>query len=748
MRNGEMMNRFQRGDKVSLIHEKLNTNKNNFKTYSMKILLMVILLAGEIAQAQPVRLRWEQVASGVWKAKIGEAQSFDLLKAGGAIPRMASLKTLGERAFPPEQTACYAEMQTGKIYLRLPLQKNEQIFGLGLNFKTIQQRGEVLTLHMDHYGGTDNGRTHAPVPFYVSDKGYGVFVNSAQYITVYAGTGVRKDSPNPPLVFNRNTDSGWEAQPYSDAVEILVPGNGTEVYVFAGNNTMEVVQRFNLFCGGGVLPPKWGLGFTQRVPTLSTEDSVRKEVEEFAKNKFPLDFIGLEPGWQSKSYPCTFEWDKTRFPNPATFVREMLDKGIRLNLWLNPYLSPSSPLYEQMKPLSGSHTVWNGLVPDINLPAAVNLYRDLFKKEHIDIGISGYKIDEVDGYDNWLWPDIATFPSGISGEQMRQVFGLEMQKLTNSWFRENNRRTYGLARASNAGGVSLPYVIYDDYYDHRDFITAMCNSSFIGVLWTPEVRASATSEEWLRRIQTVCFSPMAMINAWADGTKPWSYPDVAQQVNEAAMLRMQLFPYVYTTFAEYYFEGKPPVRAMNLIEGFSVDSSVITASLNSTNNPYAVALREDCKDQFMLGDNLLVAPLFAGEKKRKVIFPRGKWYDFYSGKFAGNGEVIEIEPGLDRIPLYVRDGGIIPMIPSVLHAPRTGEVLPLEIRYYGEATGNFALYDDDGETFNYEKGDFNWYQLRVIKDKKGNSKCIAGLPKGQKSMGQYGSVTWKYMSGQ
>jgi alpha-D-xyloside xylohydrolase len=711
----------------------------------MIFLFGLVLIIGTSLRAQPVNLHWQQVAAGVWKVSIGELQSIDLLKAGGAQPRTEALQKLGERSFPAPLEQCYAERQAGKIYLRFPLQKEEQLFGLGLNFKNVQQRGRIFRLHVDHYGGSDNGRTHAPVPFYVSDKGYGVLVNSAQYITVYAGTGVRKDSPNPPRVYDRNTDPGWDPQPYSDAVEILVPGDGTEVYVFAGSNTMEVVQRFNLFSGGGVLPPKWGLGFTQRVPTLSTADDVRKEVDAFAKNKFPLDFIGLEPGWQSKSYPCTFEWDHTRFPDPAAFTREMLDRGIRLNLWLNPYLSPSSSLYERMKPLSGSHTVWNGLVPDVNLPAAANLYRDLFEKQHINIGISGYKIDEIDGYDNWLWPDIATFPSGVSGEQMRQVFGLELQKITNSWFRDKNTRTYGLARASNAGGVSLPYVIYDDYYDHRDFITALCNSSFIGVLWTPEVRASETAEEWLRRVQSVCFSPMAMINAWADGTKPWSYPEVATQVNEVALLRMQLFPYLYTTFAQYYFEGKPPVRAMNLVDGFSFDPSASAGALNSTNNPYAMAVKEDIKDQFMLGDNILVAPMFKGDKKRKVVLPRGKWYDFYSGKYAGNGEVIVIEPGLDRIPLYVRDGALIPMIPPVLHAPRKNEVLPLEIRHYGEAPGSFALYDDDGETFDYEKGAFKWYLFQVQKDKQGKWRGSVNLPKGQKGLGQYGAVSWKYM---
>ena len=91
-------------------------------------------------------------------------------------------------------------------------------------------------------------------------------------------------------------------------------------------------------------------------------------------------------------------------------------------------------------------------------------------------------------------------------------------------YRKKNLRTYGLVRASNAGATSFPYVIYNDYYSHPDFITALINSSFIGVLWTPEVRGSATAEEWLRRMQTVCFSPLAMLNAWSDGTKPWSFP--------------------------------------------------------------------------------------------------------------------------------------------------------------------------------------------------------------------------------
>jgi alpha-D-xyloside xylohydrolase len=118
-------------------------------------------------------------------------------------------------------------------------------------------------LHVDHYSGKDNGRTHAPTPFYISSNGYGVFINSARYLKIYAGTAARKNSKNAPEEKDRNTDKSWTSRPYSDAVEILIPANGVEVYVFAGPTSLDVVRRFNLFNGGGVLPPRWGLGFTQ-----------------------------------------------------------------------------------------------------------------------------------------------------------------------------------------------------------------------------------------------------------------------------------------------------------------------------------------------------------------------------------------------------------------------------------------------------------------------------------------------------
>lgn len=701
-------------------------------------LLFPILATGQ----QPV---WTEIHPGVWKTTVGRPDNFDLLKAAGVSPSSSQLDKMGKVAFPLAAGEIVAECSDGKTFLRFPLTRGEQLYGFGLNFKTVQQRGRILQLHVDHYGGNDNGRTHAPVPFYISGNGYGVFVNAARYITVYAGTGVRRDSPEAPVPLDRNTDRNWNSQPYSDAVEMVVPATGAEVYVFGGPTPLDAVRRFNLFNGGGCLPPRWGLGFTQRVRSLFTAAQVQEEAAAFASKGFPLDFIGLEPGWQSKSYPCTFEWDKSRFPDPPSFVKSMKEAGIRLNLWTNPYVSPESPIYGKIKPFTATHTVWGGAVADLTLPEAGRILADQLEKSQVDIGVSGYKVDECDGYDRWLWPDAARFPSGVSAEQERQTYGVMLQKLTTEIFRKKNTRTYGLVRASNAGGSSFPYVIYNDYYSHEDFITALINSSFCGVLWTPEVRGSKTGEEWVRRMQSVCFSPMAMINAWSDGTKPWSFPEVEKEVREIAMLRMQLMPYFYSEFARYHFEGTPPFRAMNLEPGFSGEVVRTLKNNNLSENPYAEAVTREIRDQYMAGENLLVAPLFKGQSERKVVLPPGKWYDFYTGRLAGEGEIITVRADITRIPVFVRDGGIVPLMPAMLHAPATGSKFDLEIRHYGTRTSSYLLYDDDGETFDYEKGAFSWRKITVSSDKKGKLAGTLSPPEKGKP-DNLGKITWKMMT--
>jgi len=146
-----------------------------------------------------------------------------------------------------------------------------------------------------------------------------------------------------------------------------------------------------------------------------------------------------------------------------------------------------------------------------------------------------------------------------------------------------------------------------------------------------------------------------------------------------------------------------------------------------------------------VGDNLLVAPLFTGETERKVILPKGKWYDFYTGKLAGDAEVINVKPGLDKIPVYVRDGGIIPMFESAQATLKSGEKNNMVVRYYGKKEATYKLYDDDGETFDYEKGSFSWREIKVIETKGGKMK--GSISKAEKlKPDNFGTVEFQWMT--
>jgi len=695
------------------------------------------------------QLKWNNIASGVWRLTIGDPQGPTPLSAAAAPPRREALIRLPHSGIPDVAHALKSERVGDRIVATLPLDPVERIYGLGLQFRKVNQRGRTRYLRVNSDPKQDTGETHAPVPFYVSSNGYGVLVDAPRPPTIHVGSTVRLDSSLKPVVRDRGTDSSWQATPPSDAVEIVVSGSGYSIYLFAGLSPLDAVRRYNLFCGGGCLPPRWGLGFWHRTALKYDEQQVLNEAAEYRRHDFPCDVIGLEPGWLSASYPTSYEWSKSRFPDPADFVKTMRANGFRINLWENPYLAPGSPLYPAMEKYAGSHTVWNGLAIDYTIAQARDEVKAHHDREHVSIGVSGYKIDEVDGSEltgnSWMFPGHARFPSGIDGEQMRQIFGLMVQRTTAEIFRERDQRTFGLVRASNAGGCHLPYVLYSDLYDHRDFLRALVNSSFCGLLWTPEVRQAASPEDWVRRMQAVCLSPLAMLDAWSSTDLPWSLPDVASIVRDAINLRMRLIPYLYTAFARYCFDGIPPVRALALEGAPSREVASRSPDPDLTLHAYGLLENSDSDDQWMLGQDILVAPFFAGQTSRSVTLPPGTWFAFESGDPVDGGTQFEIAGGLDYVPMFVRDGGIVPLMPACASVPAADKPVSLEVRYYGTAPGQFALYDDDGETFAYERGEYRWLNLSAHTDEDGVM-CEAMQRPSDEWRSWYGRIIWRQMT--
>lgn len=229
-------------------------------------------------------------------------------------------------------------------------------------------------------------------------------------------------------------------------------------------------------------------------------------------------------------------------------------------------------------------------------------------------------------------------------------------------------------------------------------------------------------------MQVVCLSPIAMLNAWADSLPPWAFKKADAAVRRAIELRMRLMPYIYSAFARYHFEGVPPIRAMALEPGATKpDGSCAFATVD---------------DQFMLGDSLLVAPLFAGQSSRTVHLAPGIWYDFETGeRYEGT---IETSADLEHIPIFAREGSIVPMGPPLPHAPAPGQKVDIEAVHFGKVAGAFMLYDDDGETFDFERGMFQWRKLSVVIDAHGNRRGSIS-PADPSKPDSVGNVTWRFV---
>lgn len=573
-----------------------------------------------------------------------------------------------------------------------PLMAHEEIYGFGLQFFGVAQRGKKRVIRVNADPRGDTGDSHAPVPFYVSTHGYGVLIDTARYAVFYCGNARSKPMERAGETENGTAPLYTRSLGEDDVSQIVVEvpiAQGVDVYFFAGPTMLDVVRRYNLFSGGGVLPPEWGLGFWYRTSSNATAIEIAAIAKEFRERNIPCDVLGLEPGWQTHTYSCTFAWNKTRFPQPASFIKDMKAENYHVNLWKHAFTHPSSPLFEDMRNLAGDKGVWGGLVPDFQNPVARRVFSDYHGQQLIDLGISGFKLDECDNSDftgGWSFPELSKFPSGIDGEQMHSLFGLRYQQTLWEQFLKRKQATYSLVRSSGALASPYPFVLYSDLYDHRQFVCALVNSGFSGLLWCPEVRDAKSEEDLLRRLQTVVFSPLAMINGWYINNPPWKQLDrkknnandllphwevLEEHCREIIGWRMQLIPYLRAAFARYAVDGTPPFRALAL-------------------DWPAIAALSKVDEVWMVGDRMLVAPLFAGEAGRKLTLPPGAWHNFWTGEVVKGGIEIYIPAETKEIPVYVKAGSVIPLA-AVTNSTADKTSRELRVKIFGDGSLPFEL---------------------------------------------------------
>ncbi|MGA7857852.1 MAG: TIM-barrel domain-containing protein [Terracidiphilus sp.] len=631
---------------------------------------------------------WTLVMPGIWRARVGSPEAFTPVSTRTIAPAASAFHTLPQVADAPLATPMVETDKRGTT-VQLRLEPGENLFGFGLQMLSLNQRGKKKKLRVNADPRMDTGDSHAPVPFYVTTRGYGIFVDTARFATFCCGTARRVEEQTSDQRAGYAEDAPKLEESERAFITVQVDeAQGLDVYLFGGPSMLDAVRRFNLFAGGGVNPPEWGLGFWYRTQARADSDEVILLAKEFRERKIPCDVLGLEPGWQSHAYSCSFLWGNG-FPDPARFVHDLASMNYKLNLWEHAFTHPTAPFHDAIAAHAGDYLVWRGLVPDFQDIEARRIFGEYHRKTFIDIGVSGFKLDECDNSDytgGWSFPEFSHFPSGQDGEQMHSVFGQRYQDTLLEQFRAANEPTYGLVRSSGALAAPYPFVLYSDLYDHRAFVRSLVNAGFSGLLWCPEVRDATGPEDLIRRLQTVVFSPLAMVNGWYIANPPWKQQDRAKnnrnelepgwekleaRCREVLQWRMLLIPYLRAAFARYAADGTPPFRALIL------------------EDPSDPALVE-CDDQFMVGDRMMVAPMFASEPSRKVVLPRGNWHDFWSGEPVTGGQTIEVPASYDRIPVYVKAGSVLPM-GGVANCTAEPETRNLLVRIFGDGSLPFTI---------------------------------------------------------
>ena len=690
---------------------------------------LALIALGAAGQADKgaswVKPEVEQVAPGVWRVRFETPERFTPGAVREAGPRLDDLKRLpppGALPFEPGQIRGRITASHTTVYIPCD-EPGEQIYGFGLDPGAYEQKGlrKYLTVCAGVMGKT--GASHGPVPFYVSTRGYGVYVDTARVPLVHVARLTAKDHNEPgdgrPPTLETSAREPYAAGPTHGRSEVVfeLQGNaqGVEVFVFGGPTLREAVQRYNLFSGGGAVPPLWGLGLKYRTFTGANQASVMQVARSLREMKIPCDMIGLEPGWQSHAYSCSLVWSKERFPQPESMVRELQQAGFEINLWEHAYIHPTSPLYAPLRPHSGDFLVWGGLVVDFAEPAASRIFADYHDREFVSQGISGFKADECDNQPledatPFNYPFSSVFPSGIDGDQMTQLYGYLQQRALLSVFRAHNRRTWGDVRATTALAGPLPFNLYSDAYTFDQYLRQLVNASFTGLLWSPEVREARSLDELLNRVAMSAFAPQMCLNLWFMPHPLWEQYDggknkahrllpeaerqaVAGRLRSIIDQRYELLPYLYACFHRYRTEGLPPVRSL-LLE-FPHDRE-----LRAVDNA------------FMFGDNLLAAPFIGEASSRTITLPHGvRWYELNASRWHDGGAVVLIAGKPGQMPLFVKENSLLPLAEPRQHVARD-TVFKITVKAYGKAPAPFTLIEDDGETYDFEKGAFNRVVLK------------------------------------
>ncbi|MDK2805020.1 MAG: alpha-D-xyloside xylohydrolase [Thermoanaerobacterium sp.] len=583
----------------------------------------------------------------------------------------------------------YITSQNGETYIReqLDLGVDEYVYGLGERFTPFVKNGQVIDI-WNRDGGTSSEQAYKNIPLYVTNKGYGVFVNDTGLVSYeIASERVSK-------------------------VQFSVMDEEMEYFIIGGGTIKNVLINYTSLTGKPSLPPAWsfGLWLTTSFLTNYDEKTVSFFIDEMIKRDIPLSVFHFDCFWMKEFQWCDFEWDSRYFPDPENMLKRLKERGVRISVWINPYIAQKSKLFDEaaekgylLKKANGDVWQWDlwqpgmGIV-DFTNPHACQWFSSKLEKL-IDMGVDCFKTDFGERI-----PTDVVYYDGSDSEKMHNYYTFLYNKVVYNTLAKKLGKDKAIvfARSATAGSQQFPVHWGGDcnatYESMAETLRGGLSLSMSGfAFWSHDIagfESTATPDIYKRWAAFGLLSSHSRLHGSGAYKVPWLYDEEAVDVlRYFTKLKNKLMPYLYSKAYEASITGVPVMRPM--VMEFQDDP---TCAYIDT--------------QYMLGDSLLVAPIFNEEGIAKYYLPKGKWTNYLNGAVVNGQQWIQEKHGYMSIPLMVR--------PNTIIATGNIDSRP-DYDYLDNVTFEIFQLEDGLEASTIVYGINGKDQVTVIAKKEGNS---------------------------
>jgi alpha-D-xyloside xylohydrolase len=504
------------------------------------------------------------------------------------------------------------------------LSPGEKLFGCGESFTRLDKRGQRVVLWTNDANGVENERMYKPVPFFLSSRGYGMFVHTTAPATFDMGASFQASNA------------------------LLLGDDEADVFVFLGS-PKDVLDEYTKLTGKPPMPPLWSFGVWMSRISYFSEDETRAVAAKLRENRIPSDVIHLDTGWFETDWRTDYEFSKTRFKDPAKMIADLKSQGFRVSLWQLPYFVPKNRLFPEILEKGLFVRDGKGRLPyedavlDFSNPDAVKWYREKIAGL-LRLGVGAIKVDFGEAA-----PLTGIYHSGRSGFYEHNLYPLRYNKVVADLTKEITGDSIIWARSAWAGSQRYPIHWGGDAGKMDIGMAASLRGGLsLGLsgftFWSHDMGGFVgdKAEDVYRR-----WVPFGMLTSHSrsHGTppkEPWEFSaGFLADYRRAAEMKYRLLPYIYAQSKDASERGLPMVRALFVEYPDDPGSWLV-------------------EDEYLLGSDILVAPLLeTGMTGRAVYLPPGKWIDYQTGKaYAGGWH--QIAAGALPIVALVRDGAVIP----------------------------------------------------------------------------------------